>query len=488
MSSKNLKQTVDLLDKSNSSCLLIYEALEEAFWQCSELGSRYLNVVGVFYPQLMASLTNYALLKIELESGFVPIVGGGSEVELPFFSHESVSNGLVDVLVPSVENTSNKPAKYRLLEAGSSAVSLGRPAVAINSLNGIEARLIYQKLILGRHRLVFPEMESIWIPSAEQQLKILGRTVEKICGKIDGMGSASARLRKILEDFVQRSLSHKPVSVDFDLLVCGSLNRLSNRKLAAQAREQDKPVISILHGDGDGMIDEPLLGYGERTYATSLLGYSCEHTTPALYNGLFDSEPKYVPSNSNVVMGLYRGPEVRRIIDFDKTRFMYVPTSLSGSQRHEPFRCLPDQLYLDWQKELIRGFNNLIYKHHPKGQKPSINVEKVTTANLKDCLSEADAFVFDHISTAFNIAAATDKPIVYYDIGLRNLTDTAIEKIRDRCIWIDVDWSDPYRSVLSARDVCGQTRRNSYTPSYSLGNRPEVRETTLYRVINEHLT
>ena len=87
-------------------------------------------------------------------------------------------------------------------------------------------------------------------------------------------------------------------------------------------------------------------------------------------------------------------------------------------------------------KTVVVEVTNL--KKHPK-EEPDLPTpfRRVITGSLVDCLTMADVFIFDVISTAFNIAAATNKPIIYFDIGVRNIHHAVLPHLKERAIWID---------------------------------------------------
>ena len=52
--------------------------------------------------------------------------------------------------------------------------------------------------------------------------------------------------------------------------------------------------------------------------------------------------------------------------------------------------------------------------------------------------NEVDIYVFDYIGTAFNQACATNKPVIYFDIGLRNISRHAMTKIKERTVYFNL--------------------------------------------------
>ena len=64
-------------------------------------------------------------------------------------------------------------------------------------------------------------------------------------------------------------------------------------------------------------------------------------------------------------------------------------------------------------------------------------------------LKQNICFVFDTIGTAFAEVSASNYPIIFFDLHQRNLPDFFIEKIKERCVYIDVNKVDE----LSKNDI-----------------------------------
>ena len=144
--------------------------------------------------------------------------------------------------------------------------------------------------------------------------------------------------------------------------------------------------------------------------------------------------------------------------------------------RYGPFRDMPDGMYLQWQEMLFREFPDAVWKGYPNDfsnrKAVPVGAKHVTRVPFQDCLHEADVFIFDYLSTAFCLAAATDKPIIYFDVGLRNPSKTAWKGILNRCIYIPVD---PEHASNLREQVLGRAqepRRNTFTSRISLAATP----------------
>ena len=90
-------------------------------------------------------------------------------------------------------------------------------------------------------------------------------------------------------------------------------------------------------------------------------------------------------------------------------------------------------------------------------------------------------------STTFANLAASAEPIVYFNIGFGLHTHEAEKAVRKRCIWIDVDISNPGNLVTQLNDKIKQNLTNEYTSMFCLSDREETRERTTINVLNSLL-
>ena len=116
---------------------------------------------------------------------------------------------------------------------------------------------------------------------------------------------------------------------------------------------------------------------------------------------------------------------------------------------------------------------------------------KVLSQSFTECYEQCDAYIFDHISTAFMIAAATDKPIVYFNIGKRNLTSFAEKCVKKRCVWVDINIQDADGVKEKLQHVFnGDLCVDQITPNFSIdeANLNLKREDRLLQVLRSVLS
>ena len=91
---------------------------------------------------------------------------------------------------------------------------------------------------------------------------------------------------------------------------------------------------------------------------------------------------------------------------------------------------------------------------------------------LEECILDYDLLVFDYFATGSLLALMSDKPVIYFAIGLRRLHSGFMEDLKKRCEYakIDVnqDMREQVRLALSAACSNNKERSNSALVRYTL--------------------
>ena len=64
-------------------------------------------------------------------------------------------------------------------------------------------------------------------------------------------------------------------------------------------------------------------------------------------------------------------------------------------------------------------------------------------------MNKYDFYILDYVSTASALCVATDKPIIYFNLGQRNLFNEAEELLKKRAFWVDVDFDKDLSSQIN---------------------------------------
>jgi len=227
-------------------------------------------------------------------------------------------------------------------------------------------------------------------------------------------------------------------------------------------------------------------------YSNLVLGYGDQVVKSQIpYSHTYSNKKSYIPSSGVLTAGLY-SDSYYGLAKKNNVKYFYFPNTLSGATyRYGPYRDTADKLYLLWQRKLIELFgNDLTIKTHPKEMYKSLLIfdnQKVLNSSFMDVKDLVDVYIFDHIGTAFTLACSTDKPVIYFHLGIRNIHIDALEEIKKRTIFFDVRNGIPGMSEIRER-LNFDYRRNCYTKKYSLGGISGLsRSKSLYTAIENYL-
>ncbi len=483
--------------EDNRASLEAYTGLLRAMAECEGSAAPYLNLVSVFFHDLMMILTGVALRARELDGPYPPPPAQLARrfTHFPYVDYHDLRHGLDPDTKRYEPQYFFVPWKRKLVSAASGVSGFGRPRVALGKPSSLDLNRLVPALLKRRLRLAFPEPAPLAVPGLHDQLDTLLGHVEGILAVLE-LERLAAGVREILGRHVRaRAVERPPLPAPWDVLVSGSLV-FSNRPLAARSRAAGLPVVGISHGEAEGVLDEPLFGYGERSYATHLLGYGpAGRTLPenATYVRSLYELPEYVESDADTVRRLHRPDAgVEATPPLDGARAVYVPTSFSGPSRYGPFRDVPDALYLGWQEALFRELPDAVWKGHPKEHNRALtptNAAHTSRRPLPEYLETADVFIFDYVSTALVTVMATSKPVVFLDIGLRNLGPDAMRLLKQRCTYVAVDPTAPLNLREQVAAASAGNRDNAFTAAHSLAtsgggrDRQDVLLETIERIL-----
>jgi hypothetical protein len=330
------------------------------------------------------------------------------------------------------------------------------------------------------------------VPYLSCQLELLRSVIIEVMEK-NNHPISSKIIAEVLVRHVKADCSEGPINFNFegDILLLNSGVDLHNRMISIAALEQGIPIINIQHGEAFGIYDEPPFGdLGEGAYANAFLGYG-DYALANKYEyklGL-SKDIDYISSNATNVKKLYCSEFKGINPSAKKINYFYFPTTLSGaSHRYGPYRDTADHLYLLWQEHLINLFKGKItVKNHPKEKYSSSYhssaVESVS-GTLYDLHRKIDVFIFDYAGTAFNEACATNKPIVYFDLGIRNTATNVLNAIKKRTIYFDISEGLPSFSEIEEQ-LYFEEVSNDYSLKYSLSRNNKSRTQSLSDGINE---
>ena len=478
--------------------------------------SKYLNLPAVFFHEILRILCAYYFKRHELAyiSDHYAIsttcIPSGIPPRSPYVDYDFVLNPVLpespQALLPSNPRVSAKRTASELRDRVVRLPLLG-------GVHGVQ-KLLYSCMVPAdfRHmtrklnanqngnrwgvRVLRPERARIALPHLDKQLDILKSKLAGLCTKLDL--DTPGNLFKLVELWIRTyTVKRHPEPWRADLLLTGSTTTLENRLWAARAKSEGTPVVNVFHGEACGVQDEPVFGYGENTFVDKVVGYGetgCALSTSSEFlTSLFGDPITYVPSASEGARKLYTATPVQSLSELPSPRFMYVPTAFTGSGNYGPYRSPPhDVAYLQWQRGLVANIaeqfpGRVIWKQYPAKTQPAgllvPGVAVIEKQRFEQVMGKADVFVFDYLSTAFTLAAATSKPIIYLDVGMRNITEAAMAALRDRCIYVTADLQNPQEAFQQAMRLSEKRCQNVYTSSFSIPSDPRARYEVIADVI-----
>lgn len=488
---------VEYVMQDNVATERVYLSLLRTYRQSLDRYKPSENFIGVFFFECLKLLTGSILRQRELTehlSIYEPYLHADLP-RWPYIGYKDLREG-VDVSSKSfLSQTQSSPRVWpqRALETVSRArAAIEKSRLTVGMLNtGLDHDLARHCIQKGwRVSYLGSTRQLVYIPDADLQFDAVRQWLISLHEE-QPLPLPPETYEELLRRHCFAFISHRPLArLNIDVLVRGSGVELSNRLCAVSASQQGVPIIGVLHGEGVGLLDEPMFDeMGEPFLAQSIIGYGPEGSPwfTRYVCSLTGEAMRYIQTSSPDIAKRYRGGRIKSFAEFSHPRVCYVPTSLSGTQhRHGPYRDMPDALYLSWHREIAALFDRCTIKYHPKEKYLDQLKERdvsFVTKDLRETLDDIDVFVFDYVSSAFFLAAATDKSIIFLDLGLRRIADDARASIEARTHYVDLQRNPMVdRQALAASLRNASAKRHTITERYSLD---ECQQPRAFMIVEE---
>jgi hypothetical protein len=309
-----------------------------------------------------------------------------------------------------------------------------------------------------------------YLPQREDQIGALLDCVEELC-RLHEIVNAEVVRQNWLQ-YAELHTSGKQTALRERSVLLGTRNNTQNRKLAVNYLQQGKEVVAITHGEvANSVMDEPPFGYSERTLCTTLIDYG-DFDADGQYNApIFQPRQRFYRS-APVARSIHRPSDNIRPPIRQSCRALYIPTTYTGNGLYGPFHIYEDSLYKHWQQVLFKNFPGLTLKAHPKSRSESPASLTVERRRLEDCMNDYDLIVFDYFGTGSMLALVSDKPVIYFDIGLRRLHPKFVRELKSRCehakIDLNSDISGQVKATLARFWSGGVSQTNTGIAPYAL--------------------
>ncbi len=418
----------------DSDCLVVAETANKYYQAISHNVGAIGNIYMLFMHDLIAHFTGILIHRKAIET--YPDL-----VSFPWVNKPYSHSPFLFQFEEFGENNYRRGFKSRLRGLPLSRVALGEALPFSPRHERVYGNLIN---LLGSYK----PMAQAYLPHCEDQIEDLMGFVRELCTTFEIPNIEI--VEKNWLRYVTSNTTINELALFGESILVGSRNNLQNRKLAINYLLQDKEVVAMTHGEvANSVMDEPPFGYSERTLCTTLIDYGDFDADGQFNSPLILPKRRYYRSSSVAVHMYQRANEIL-VVPRSCCKALYIPTSYAGNKLYGPFHVYEDSRYRCWQKELFLNLPGLTFKTHPKSLSippPGIAVE---CRQLEDCIRDYDLLVIDYFATGSMLALISDKPVIYFDIGLRRLQSEFERDVKNRCEYARIDISDRLGDQIEA--------------------------------------
>ena len=421
-SNAQIKKRTSALDV-DAEIVTIIETIYRYYQEMSAIGGPLGNIFTVFYHDLVIHFSGILLQR----------AASGSYADVPTFPYvdKLYSISPYKIGLPTLSKPKGNWAyKNWLREIQVIPLAIGNSLPYGYKQQWLTSRFVS---LLG----VFQKPVRSFLPKQRQQIDALLACIGELCSDhaVPTVGAIQdnwARYADIHTTEEQKYLNQNSI-------ILGNRQDLQNRKLAVNFLQQDKEVVAFTHGEIASVVfDEPMYGYAERTLCSTLVEYGKQGVGEPDARVLV--RPKAVLyRNSSVAKTQYRRSECIESRGLNESQVLYIPTTYVGNQIYGPFHAYEDLIYREWHSALVEAIPSLTVKVHPKSVVELQPPGQLERRWLDDCINEYDVLIVDYMATAAVLSIVSEKPIIYFDIGLRRLSEGFERDLRARSQYERID-------------------------------------------------
>lgn len=334
--------------------------------------------------------------------------------------------------------------------------------------------------------------EGMYIPELDDQIDLVYQWASDLHLAIaEVLGTMPSYLEPFdcgqVDPIIERLLSFPAMSSDpVDLLITGSLGEMETRYYALQAQARDIPVMTVYHG-AFYAYDEPMWPLYENRLPDAKIMYGQidkQKIIDSVNTNLAGRPIRLYSRSDSYVQSIYDGGEIRQTPSLRGLKAVHL--SAGGgwqNERYGPYRDVHPATYLRWQETLLAWLEKQTGKRpfvrlHPKRDVTRYDPEGYQNldGDMSKVLEEADVFVIDFPTTSLAYIAATNKPVLFFDLGLRRLHPNALTAIRGRCHYTPVDMMDPEEGFETMLLDLSRECHHTFAPDYCLSQEPQKSE------------
>ena len=430
--------------QSDELALEIFQDLKRHFFDSEREYGYVSTIVGLFFHDLMIHFTG-VLIHREASRDY------GSDFIFPFVNQIYARRPFEIFDFPTKNSRldggffSNLVKKAPLLPLG-----LGQAIPMFSGRDKLEKIMLS---VLGFSH----SWSEAYLARREEQIGYLSDVIYEICTKYS-IGNSDEIISNWVRYVQVHTTSHQK-KIPQHSVVLGTRCQLHNRKLAFNYLQQNKQVWGFTHGEvTNAVFDEPTFSYADCSFCTVLVDYGDPHSFGKFNSPLIEPK-KVVRRTSATVKKIVSQTDSIDYFPKSSSRLLYIPTMYSANKLYGPFRNIEDEKYREWQKIILDNFPDLTVKTHPKSLVQWSYKCKTELRSLTECMSKYDGIILDYCSTASTLAFSTDRPILYFDLGLRNLTSVYKNDVKKRCHYIEVSTISDSERVK--KEICETLKNQS---------------------------
>ena len=408
----------------DAECLDVCDFVKARFFSLANDHGLVNNIIGLFFHDLVSHFTGILIHRAASR-------GYGKDIDFPWVNKGFTQKPFIYYQEPSEVQIRARSAKEIIKEiavipiAGGNAIPFGYK----------EKQFVRQTLnVLLSH----PFSARAWLAGHAGQVQYLRDVVYELCQRVSITDSDT-----VWENWNRYALFHTSAnreSITLKGLIVGTRNDLHNRKLAINFMSQHKPVIGFTHGEvSNSVYDEPVFGYSDKTLCTTLVDYGDFVTSKETHKAIIRPE-NFIRRSSKVVARRFRPVDKVKHRELHESRVLYVPTIYQANALYGPSHAYEAAIYHQWHMTVARVVPNMVLKLHPKNRFSPTNHCRVEERRLDECLGDYEVIMFDFLATGAVLSIFSDKPVIYFDIGLRNLNPAFARSLEQRCSIIPIDW------------------------------------------------
>ncbi len=443
-------------NKDNKDCLDMIRLIN----QQASLFKKYedqFNLFKIFYHELVTYCTNYILIK---NSSSIY----NENINFPFLNSKYISN----------------PKKIRFKKILKNdflydkfSFGIGKKKIFISNNFHLKKKVLLN--IFSNKKIKFISSCFIDFPEFTIQLQKLKKIMKDlgIFLKVKSNNFENNFINYVLYILSNKNNDFKPTN---STLIVGTNMNLENRILSAKfMQNKSNKVISVNHSNYPFYVYKEPIRYVEYSMCTDYISYGKFKFSKKINNGIF-SLPNFHYTSSYEFEKIEAPKKIKNLDIQKKQEYLYVPNMLNGNIRYGPFRDIDDNTYYRFQNELLKFFKNSKIKVHPNGKSLYFNENRKSANKIfEEMLDDYDVFIFDYFSTPFSRAIATNKPIIYFDIGLRNLEKDVLDIIKKRVYYFKVDLNvnlkKQFNNFIINLSSGNKKLINNFTNKFSKNNR-----------------